>query len=58
MTKGADPDTGRLWTEVDDRVLKVELESGASIREVATLLSRSVEEVERRMRAMGLTVAS
>ena len=54
----ADHDTGRLWTEVDDRVLKVELEAGASIREVAALLSRSVEEIEKRMREMGLTVAS
>jgi hypothetical protein len=50
--------TERLWTEVDDRVLKVELEAGASIREVAALLSRSVEEIEKRMREMGLSVAS
>jgi hypothetical protein len=58
MKKQADHDAERLWTEVDDRVLKVELEGGRSIRQVAALLSRSVEEVERRMRAMGLTVAS
>jgi hypothetical protein len=48
----------RLWTEVDDRVLKVGLEGGRSIREVAASLRRSVAEVEKRMRDTGLSVAS
>jgi hypothetical protein len=58
MREKADPDTERLWTEVDDRVLKVGLEGGRSIREVATSLRRSVEEIEKRMRDMGLSVAT
>jgi hypothetical protein len=58
MREKADPDTERLWTELDDRVLKVGLEGGRSIREVAASLRRSVAEVEKRMRDMGLSVAS
>jgi len=58
MHDKADPDTEQLWTEVDDRVLKVGLEGGRSIREIATSLRRSVEEVEKRMRDMGLSVAT
>jgi hypothetical protein len=58
MRDKTDPDTERLWTEVDDRVLKVGLEAGQSIREVAASLSRSIDEVEKRVREMGLSVAS
>jgi hypothetical protein len=58
MREKADADSEQLWTEVDDRVLKVGLEGGRSIREIATALQRSVEEVEKRMRDMGLSVAT
>jgi len=53
-----DIDTEMLWTEVDDRNLKAGLEGGCSVAEVARLLSRSTDEVEQRMRDMGLSVAT
>jgi len=58
MTEDPPPNTGKLWTELDDRDLRNGLEAGYSIMHVAAVLRRTVEEVETRMREMGLSVAS
>jgi hypothetical protein len=49
---------GKAWSEMDDFDLKNELERGRSIRETADFLCRTTEEVESRMREIGLSVAS
>jgi len=58
MTEDPPPNTGKLWTELEDRDLRNGLEAGYSIVDVAAVLRRSIEEVETRMREMGLSVAS
>jgi hypothetical protein len=58
MTRDPPQNTGKLWTELDDRDLRNGLEAGYSIADVATALRRTIEEVETRIREMGLSVAS
>jgi hypothetical protein len=58
MSKDPAANTGKLWTELDDRDLRNGLEAGYSITDVAAALHRSIEEIETRMREMGLSVAS
>src|SRR5215467_10301972 len=50
MTHEPPPNTGKLWSELEDRDLRNGLEAGYSIVDVAAVLRRSIEEVETRMR--------
>jgi hypothetical protein len=49
--------TGQPWSEIDTRDLRAALDNGDSIREAAEFLCRTVEEVEAKMRELGLPVA-
>jgi hypothetical protein len=48
--------SGKPWTEIDDRELRAELQQGRSLREIADLLCRTRAEVEQRIRELGLSV--
>jgi len=48
--------SGKPWTEIDDRELRVELDQGRSVGETADLLCRTRAEVQQRMRELGLSV--
>ena len=58
MTERPNLNTGEPWSETDDRDLRAELQAGQSIEEAARFLCRTIDEVEKRMRELGLSVAS
>ena len=51
--KAAELELRLPWNEHDDCDLKAELEAGRSIEEAANKLTRSREDIERRMRKLG-----
>lgn len=50
--------TGQLWSEVDERDLRWSLAHGRTVEETANFLCRDVDEVEAKMREVGLKVAA
>jgi hypothetical protein len=47
--KGSGIDSGAAWSAMDDADLKHMLKSGKALREIADVLQRKVDEVERRV---------